>query len=320
MQSLRLTPHNALTRATQIKGKPGIEAQVTVKSIGCRHGKCTFCGLGKMDAGFKNPLTRKEFLWQLNWAKEQVEDKLPLIKKVSILTNSHSTFEPDVIRRPALVEGARFILSRFPSLSQLSLESRINTVSRHDISKITRAFGYPPLDFMELAVGVESGIESARRDMKKGLSDLRIYEAARTLGEMGWAMRAYFIYNCPGRPFEARTEDFIRMAEFLSELKAATGVSLTLYANRGYVPEELAARFRDFRIANERETISDIAKAAEICRQGGIALDADVTGSDEALTSASALEIKSDFAQTISGFNMTQETSGLLKWLQANGF
>ena len=155
--------------------------------------------------------------------------------------------------------------------------------------------------------------------MRKGLSDIRIYESARILSEYGWAMRAYFIYNCPGRPFEARTEDFRMMARFLADLKKNTGVSLTLYANRGYVPEGLEARFRDFRIANGRETIKDIMEAAKICKGEGIMLDADVTGSDEALTRAAALEIKSNFADAISDFNSTQEIRALLAFLARPG-
>lgn len=316
MENQRLSPHNAFIRKTNVLGAPGKELMINLRTVKCRHGRCTFCGLGKIDAAFKNPLTKKEFLSQLKRAKDQVEEDIREIRKVSIINSAHSTIEPDVIRWDAFVDGMHFIMNNFPALAQLSLESRVNTLAGHDVSKITRALGYPPLNFMELAVGVESGSERVRnREMRKGLTDVRIYEAAHILADYGWAMRAYFIYNCPGRLFDARTEDFKIMAEFLAGLRQKTGVSLTLYANRGYVPKGLEPRFRDFRIANARETIKDIMEAAKICKGRGIILDADVTGSDEALTNAAALEIKSDFAETVSEFNVSQRISGLLGWL-----
>ncbi|VVB98082.1 Uncharacterised protein [uncultured archaeon] len=316
MKELRLAPHNAFTRQTRILGKPGMEAQITLETVGCNHGKCTFCGLGKTDSRFKEPLGRKGLMSQLKWAKDALEQEMPSIRKASVLINSHSVFESDVIRYRALIKGMHFIINNFPALAQLSLESRANLITKGEISKITRALGYPPLNFMELAVGIESGTEWVRqRQMRKGLTDVRIYETAHILAEYGWAMRAYFIYNCPGRPFEARTEDFKLMARLLAELKKETGVTLTLYANRGYVPEGLESRFRDFRIANEHETIKDIAAAAKLCKDAGVTLDADVTGSDEALTHASALEIKPGFAQAVSEFNAAQEIGALLGWL-----
>ncbi len=107
MQSLRLVPHNAFTRQTQARGNPGPEAQIAIKSVGCRHGKCTFCGLGKMDRESGKPLSRKEFLSQLNWAKDALEQERPHISKVSIIGNAHSVFEPDVVGWRAFVEGGR---------------------------------------------------------------------------------------------------------------------------------------------------------------------------------------------------------------------
>ena len=295
-----------------------MEAFFTLKTVGCKYNKCKFCGLGTQDWMYQNPLAEKEFLSQLKSAKEQVEARIDKISKVSLIDSAHSTVTKDVIEPGALKAGIKYILDKFPAIRQLSLETCANLITERIVSEIQRILrdaGRMELS-LEMAVGVENALESVRNGiMKKGLTDKQIYAAARILAKCGCAMRAYFIYNCPGRPFEERTNDFVAMAGFLSRLKSETGLSVTLYANRGYVPQGRTGEFKNFKFPNDREAISDLLAASKVCKQGGVTLEMDVTGSDEKMTSASSQKITSGFEDAINTFNKTQDVRFLEKFL-----
>ena len=299
-----------------MRGSSGKEMQITIKSVGCKH-RCKFCGLCLVDKEYKKPLSREEFISQLTWALTKLEAELAGIKKVSIIGNAHSTFTDDVITKKALKEGIQSLADKLSSLTELGFEAHGKYITDKNLRELNQSV--PAKIEKEMGLGVESGIESVRRATGKNLSDKQIFDAAEKLLKAGWALRAYFIYNLPSRGHETASKDFEKMALFLATIKKLfPELRITLYANRGYRPENIKNNpaFKDFVIASEKETMRDTISVAKICKDADIVLDVDVTLSDEAMLNAKALKITTSFQKAFDDFNSTQDIAALKEYLE----
>ncbi len=316
-QRARLEPHPV----SHYESPFGTEVFITLRTRPCKHarknGPCKFCGLHKQDAQWADagPLTEEELLVQMRKSLADLPaGKRGTVRKVSIITNCHSTITPDVIPVTTLNKGLSFLVKKLPKLRHISLETRGDMVDSRTLEEISNNRDLVNRRITkELTIGVESGIEAERLNTGKRLSDQQIASAAKILAERGWGLRAYIIHHLPGRPLESATADFVKAAEFMAGLRwKFPKIPLTICTMRGYIPAERKEKdaFSGYTPASERQVIESLLAAAEICRRNRVTLSVDLTDADQLLTNAVHVPV-TKFQRTVEKFHKTQDPTVL---------
>ena len=287
--------------------------QVVIKSVRCGHGICRFCGLGLIDKPYDKPLSEGEFTSQLADAMERHRDSLARLEKFCILGNAHSVFAEDVIGPAAFREGVALLAAKLPMLRMLSFETRAEHIIPATLSGIAAMASTKTLRF-EAAVGVESAYESVRQAHRKGLTDQMLFDAAKTLEESGWALRAYFIYHLPGRAKMEAGNDLELAACLLGRIKEiCPHLPITLYLHASYVPQAVRRRavYRDFDLPTEEELARDLMAITPVCKKLGLQIDVEASGNDEMMTDANAIKMGRESKAALEAFNSSNDASYL---------
>jgi len=111
----------------------------------------------------------------------------------------------------------------------------------------------------------------------------------KTLAELNWKLRAYFMYNMLRR--DQNRQELIGNVEFMARLRDKTGVSPSILILRGYVPEgmERMPIFQGFNEVPDEVALSELRIAAVRARELGVRFEIDSTSEDQGAVGADVL-------------------------------
>ena len=192
---------------------------------GCSHNKCTFCCFYKHQTFEMIPL-------------KEIEGELIRAKKRNAVVERAMLVGGDPLALPTrdLLDIDHLIRSYFPECGTITMEASIqNLRGKTDEELIAlRDAGYN--DFY---IGVESGMDSILRHVKKGHTVAQAEEQLLRLNRLGIRHGANLIFGIGGKGMGV--ENARRTAEFLNKTKPFSIVIMDLFVPmRGELSEEIA--------------------------------------------------------------------------------
>ena len=203
-------------RIGHISGFPVPRLVIHFRSNGCswkqKTGGCTMCGFWNETSQFHEVITAADFIEQFKNVTAKVDiSQYPIL----CLYNAGSVLNEEEIPFEAL-EVIFSTLSRFETLKQIALESRVEYVSK---DKLSRLKGLVPDKELVIASGLESGNEKIRQlCVHKGL-DRRVFEGYVELGHsLGIIQRIYLLIKPPFLTEQEAIDDAVSSARYLYAL------------------------------------------------------------------------------------------------------
>ncbi len=227
---LRLKPHYISIISTK-------EVQILIRTRSCKYAKCTFCSLKNVDRKWRTPLSEQELIAQLGHLKELPESKFGIGLKpeiVSILINSHSLLDPDVVNKENLLSGLLFLKNTINSIDEIKIESRVdyaltNISSLELVSEQLVKRGVK----LSLNIGVESPNSRIREMIKKPVSEKDIVRLGKILKNLGGVLRLYMIVGLENELLGTQLEKEVsKIVEWTSSFSSLFDVEL--YLNKLY--------------------------------------------------------------------------------------
>jgi uncharacterized Fe-S cluster-containing MiaB family protein len=313
--SLRAKNYPPSVRPARINSTQGAELFMTVRTRNCSYGKCDFCGLKLLDGKAPAPLgvfeageQMKNFFADFRRSGENPKS----ILKASAIGMTDSLLNPKTIKPEALKEVFRIARTQLPKVKEVSVESRLDMVSAPALESLKYFFSdvFGSGATRELDAGVETANERVRNGVGKGISDKLIYDVSRTLAEIEWNFRAYFIYNLLER--ENNRGSLISAVDFMARLRDETKVNPSILILRGYVPEGFEKRelFRGFSEVKDEIALSELRAAAIHAKQQGIKFEIDSTSEDQSASGAGVLS--REYTAALVKYNLTLDPDNLV--------
>jgi|GEM_PF-5163087 hypothetical protein len=248
-QSLLYVPHYSVVKPSFSAklNTPILEAVINIQTgKSCAHGKCNFCSLGNAEREKTTmPLTDAELHSQLQKGLRGIENA----KKLSIVSNCHSTITSEVVSESALIPVISFAAEN--GIQELSFETRMDVFLMPEMQRILSRLAHVARSFnlpVEITCGIETPYEHERNAvMNKGLTDDQIRKAAKEIFSYGFSLRAYHIFLPPTVEFkgeETHMQEFAKlkkMLDFLNDLRTHEGNAIHLWVIPGYSSDNSAA-------------------------------------------------------------------------------
>ena len=174
-----------------------------------------------------------------------------------------SLLNPKTVEPSALIQIAKSIPKFLPNIIEASIESRADMAGSRALEtataffdELSRALKVPALT-KEVAIGIETAREEIRNRAGKGISNKQIEDLARALGQLGWNLRGYFIYNLLER--DDNFGALKRAVDFMARLREKTKVNPSILILRGYSPEGLqnTGLFKGFKDVPDKVALKD---------------------------------------------------------------
>ncbi|VVC03784.1 Uncharacterised protein [Candidatus Bilamarchaeum dharawalense] len=284
-------------RPALVRRQTGVELFVTLKTRNCsraeKNGRCDFCGLGLLDGNSGSPLHVSEAETQIYGMLEDLRKQgvnPQTILKLSLISMSDSLLNPKTIQPAALYRTLELLRHAFSGILEVSIESRADMIEAKGLievgQEITRLFGIDSR--RQIACGIETADEDVRLSTGKGITNLHIYEAATILGQEGFGLRGYFIYNMFEHTLPTRRLALMEAINFMVDITASAGVQPSILILRGYVPADKQdhPRFRKFSEVSDEIALRDLRLAAVHAKSRRLTLEVDTTVEDQQSASA----------------------------------
>ncbi len=201
----------------------------------CRYGRCAFCALPTMSEGGES-ISPKDIEAQIdfilsNYSQAQQAE----ITKVSIYTASSSLDQECLPTRCLLYLALK--VSHFPSLKQLSLETRPEYVEDWELKMLKNLFHDQVL--IEVGIGYETYTPELRNEvLKKGLSIEALRRQMKQLAENKCLLKAYLMLK---PHYSLSEEEGVTEAKMgvkdLHDLSLEFGVPVSVHLNPTYIAE-----------------------------------------------------------------------------------
>ena len=176
-------------------------------TIGCAHNKCTFCSFFKDKPFRTRPL--EEIKEDLRMAREY----FPYDPPVFLIDGDATCYTMDKLR-PILEE----IRKTFPNSPHTNMYARFGDIyKRYSVDDLKEM---KELNVKHLYMGMESGSDKVLADIKKGVTQAEMLEAARRMNEAGMSYNGSVILGLGGiRDSEEHIRESIKV---INEMRPAS--------------------------------------------------------------------------------------------------
>lgn len=213
----------------------GKELVLALYTRPCRYGRCAFCALPAMSEGGES-ISPADIEAQIDYILSSYNTgQISAITKVSVYTASSSLDQECMPTRSLLYLALR--ISNFPSVQQLSLETRPEYVEDWELRMLQEVFSRKVA--IEVGIGYETYSPELRNEvLKKGLSREALHRLMQQLSDNQCRLKAYLML----KPHHSLSEEEgIKEAllglEELKNLSHQYGVPVSVHLNPTYIPK-----------------------------------------------------------------------------------